>query len=404
MSIPEMPVLTRAGVLLYRCLILKLIFLNSYMAVSIKEVTTARELKKFIRFGINMYKDCRYAAPPLILDDLLNLTRGKNPALDFCKTAYFLAYKNGQLAGRIAGIINPVANETWQHKNARFGWVDFIDDKEVVDALFDAVENWARSNGMKHLEGPLGFTDFDKEGALIEGYSEVATLATIYNYPYYITHYERRGFIKAADWNEYRIVVPEVFPERYIRVAGIVSQKYGLKVIRPTSKKELISKYGKKIFQLLNDTYKKLYGFTKLNEKQIDFYIKLYFSFFRLDTIVVVVDQNDDVVALGIGMPSFTKALQKAKGRLFPLGWWHMLRSLYVNDTIDLYLMAVHPDYQGKGVNSMVFATMMPVAAKNGYKFSESNPELESNIRMSSQWDSFDYRLHKKRRVYIKDI
>jgi len=374
------------------------------MAIKIKEVTTAKELKSFIWFGITMYKDCRYAAPPLMLDDLLNLKRGKNPALDFCPAIYFLAYKNDRIVGRIAGIINPVANETWRHKNARFGWVDFIDDAEVVDALFDAVENWARAQGMESLEGPLGFTDFDREGALIEGYDQVATLATIYNFPYYITHYERRGFVKAADWNEYRIKVPEVFPERFMRMAAIVQQKFGLSIVEPRSKRDLIGRYGEKIFQLLNDTYKDLYGFTRLNKQQIDFYIKLYFSFFRLDTVVVVVNETDEVVALGIGMPSFTKALQKAKGRLFPLGWWHMIRALYVNDTIDLYLMAVHPDYQGKGVNSMVFARMMPVAARNGYKFSESNPELESNTRMSSQWDSFEYTRHKKRRVFIKSL
>lgn len=374
------------------------------MAIQIKEVSTPGELRKFIRFGIDMYKDCPYAAPPLLLDDLLNLARGKNPALEFCDAVYFMAYKDGKLAGRIAGIINPVANETWNHKNARFGWVDFIDDAGVVDALFNAVSVWAIGKGMEHLEGPLGFTDFDKEGALIEGYDEVATLATIYNHPYYIAHYERMGFTKAADWNEYRIKVPEVFPDRYMRIAGIVEQKYGLSVVEPRSKRELVRNYGARIFHLLNETYKNLYGFTKLNQQQIDFYIKLYFSFFRLDTVVVVIDRNKDVVALGIGMPSFTKALQKAKGSLFPLGWWYMIRSLYVNDTIDLYLMAVHPDYQGKGVNSMVFARMMPVAAKNGYKYSESNPELESNTRMSSQWDSFEYRQHKKRRVFIKKL
>jgi GNAT superfamily N-acetyltransferase len=374
------------------------------MTIEIKEVRSSKELKEFIRFGINLYKDCTYAAPPLMLDDLLNLTKGKNPALDFCDAVYFLAYKDGKLAGRIAGIINPVANQTWNHKNARFGWVDFVDDEAVVDALFKAVSDWALQRGMEHLEGPLGFTDFDKEGALIEGYDELATLATIYNHPYYIRHYERLGFAKAADWHEYRIKVPEVFPERYMRIAGIVQQKYDLSVVEPRSKKELIGKYGEKIFQLLNETYKNLYGFTRLNQQQIDFYIKLYFSFFRLDTVVVVVNQNDDVIALGIGMPSFSRALQKAGGKLFPLGWWYMIRSLYVNDTIDLYLMAVHPDYQGKGVNSMVFARMMPVAAKNGYRYSESNPELESNTRMSSQWDSFEYRQHKKRRVYIKHL
>lgn len=374
------------------------------MSVVIKEVRTKSELKKFIWFGINMYKDCPYAAPPLMMDDLMNLSKGKNPALDFCDTAYFLAYRGKEIVGRIAGIIHPVANETWNHKNARFGWIDFIDDAEVSDALFDAVENWARSKGMDHLHGPLGFTDLDNEGALIEGYDKASTLATIYNYPYYIQHYERRGFVKEIDWNEYLITVPEVFPERFFRIAEVVKQRYNLKPVKLKSKKEVVKRYAKKIFDLLNESYKDLFGYTKLNDDQIYFYIKLYFSFFRLDTVVLVVDEQDNLVALGIGMPSFTKALQKAKGHLFPFGWWYMLQALKKNDMIDLYLMSVHPDYQNKGVNAIVFAEMMPNAAKNGYKFAETNPELESNTKMASQWDSFEYVNHKKRRAYIKKL
>ncbi len=374
------------------------------MSVVIKEVSTKGELKKFIWFGINMYKDCPYAAPPLMMDDLMNLSKGKNPALDFCDTAYFLAYRGKEIVGRIAGIIHPVANETWNHKNARFGWIDFIDDAEVSDALFDAVENWARSKGMDHLHGPLGFTDLDNEGALIEGYDKASTLATIYNYPYYIQHYERRGFVKEIDWNEYLITVPEVFPERFFKIAEVVKQRYNLKPVKLKSKKEVVKRYAKKIFDLLNESYKDLFGYTKLNDDQIYFYIKLYFSFFRLDTVVLVVDEQDNLVALGIGMPSFTKALQKAKGHLFPFGWWYMLQALKKNDMIDLYLMSVHPDYQNKGVNAIVFAEMMPNAAKNGYKFAETNPELESNTKMASQWDSFEYVNHKKRRAYIKKL
>jgi len=239
---------------------------------------------------------------------------------------------------------------------------------------------------------------------LIEGYDKASTLATIYNYPYYIQHYERRGFVKEVDWNEYLITVPEVFPERYFRMAEIVKQKYNLYPVKLKSKKEVVTKYAKKIFDLLNESYKDLFGYTKLNEAQIFFYIKLYFSFFRLDTIVLVVNEKDDLVALGIAMPSFTKALQKAKGHLFPLGWWYMLQALKKNDIIDLYLMSVHPDYQNKGVNAIVFAEMMPNAAKNGYKFAETNPELESNTKMASQWDSFEYVNHKKRRAYIKKL
>lgn len=374
------------------------------MAVEIREVRTKSDLKKFIRFGIDLYKNCEFAAPPLAMDDLLNLTKGSNPALEFCETIYLLAYKNNKIAGRIAGIINPVSNTTWNQKNARFGWIDFIDDLEVSKALFDGAISWAKSKSMNAIHGPLGFTDFDHEGTLIEGFDKIGTLATIYNYPYYPTHIEAYGFVKDIDWNEYLITIPEVFPEKYFRIADIVREKYKLENKKFKTRKEIVDNYALKIFDLLNLCYKHLYGYTKLNEKQITFYIKLYFSFFRIDTVSIVVDEKDDVVALGIAMPSFSKALQKAKGNLFPFGWFYMLRALQKNDLLDLYLMAVHPDYQNKGVNSLIFAELMPNSARNGYKFAESNPELETNTRMSSQWGSFEYVNHKKRRVYIKKI
>lgn len=374
------------------------------MAVIIREVSSKKELKEFIWFGINMYKDCEFAAPPLMMDDLLNLTKGKNPALDFCDLALFVAYKENKMVGRIAAIINPVANDTWKEKNARFGWVDFIDDMEVSKALFDKAIVWAKSKGMTSIHGPLGFTDFDHEGLLIEGYDKLGTLATIYNYPYYPKHIEKYGFVKDIDWKEYLITVPDVFPEKYFRISEIIKEKYKLKSLHFKTRKQIVDNYALKIFDLLNICYSHLYGFTKLNEKQIAFYIKLYFSFFRLDTVSIVADENDNVVAFGIGMPSFTKALQKAKGHIFPFGWYYMLRALNKNDILDFYLMAVHPDYQNKAVNSIVFADIMNKGGKNGYKFAESNPELETNTKMSAQWGSFDHVNHKRRRVYIKQI
>jgi len=374
------------------------------MSVVIREVTSKKELKKFIWFGINLYKNCEFAAPPLAMDDLLNLSKDKNPALDFCDTGYFLAYKNDKIVGRIAAIINPVSNDTWNQKHARFGWVDFIDDEEVTKALFDTAITWAKTRGMTSIHGPLGFTDFDHEGTLIEGFDKLGTLAAIYNYPYYSRHIENNGFVKDNDWKEYLITIPEEFPEKYFRIADIVKQKYKLTALQFKSRKEVVEKYAEKIFDLLNLTYQDLYGFTKLNDRQKNFYIKLYFSFFRIDTVSIIVDEKDEVVALGIAMPSFTKALQKAKGHLFPLGWFYMVRALKKNDLVDLYLMAVHPDYQNKGVNSIMFAELMPRFAKNGYKFAETNPELLSNTRMSSQWGSFEHINHKTRRVYIRDI
>ncbi|MHB9142953.1 MAG: GNAT family N-acetyltransferase [Paludibacter sp.] len=374
------------------------------MSVIIHEVRSKRELKKFIWFSINLYKNCEFAAPPLMIDDRLNLTKGKNPALDFCDAIYYLAHRDHEIVGRIACIINPVANDTWNQKRARFGWIDFVDDVEVSTALFDAAIAWAKQKGMTAMNGPLGFTDFDHEGTLIEGYDKIGTLAGIYNYSYYPDHIEKYGFTKDADWNEYLITVPDKFPDRYFRIADIVKSKFKLTPKHFTSRKQIVKNYGEKIFDLLNLCYKDLYGFTKLNEKQKHFYIGLYFSFFRIDTVSIIVDEKDDVIALGIAMPSFTKALQKAKGHLFPLGWYYMLKALKKNDVVDLYLMAVHPDYQNKGVNSILFAELLPRFAKNGYKFAESNSELETNTRMSSQWGSFEYVNHKRRRVYMKNI
>ncbi len=372
------------------------------MAVEIREVNKKSDLKKFIWFGIDMYKNCEFAAPPLMMDDLLNLTKGSNPALDFCETAYFLAYKNSKIVGRIAVIINPIANQTWGHNYARFGWLDFIDDTEVSLALFDAATHWAKAKGMTALQGPMGFTDFDKEGMLIEGFDQLGTLATIYNFPYYPKHMDQMGFVKDADWKEYLITVPNEVPEKFIRIAEIVKQKFKLSSKKFKSRKDVVDNYAEKIFNLLNIAYKDLYGFTKLNDKQIKFYIKLYFSFFRLDTISIVVDENDDVVALGISMPSFSKALQKAKGRLLPFGWYYMLKALNKNDLIDLYLIAVHPDYQSKGVPAIIFTETMANSVRNGYRFAESNPELETNTKVSAQWGSFEHVNHKRRRAFIK--
>ncbi len=374
------------------------------MSVEIKEVKTVKELKEFIWFGINMYKDCEYSAPPLMMDDLMNLKWGSNPALDFCETAYFVAVKNGKIAGRIAAIINPLANETWKQKHARFGWVDFLDDIEVSEALFKAAEDWAISKGMTAVHGPLGFTDFDHEGLLVEGFDKPGTLATIYNYPYYPVHLEKLGYVKDIDFKEYLVTIPDKVPENYQRISEIIKKKYNLSVVKTKSRKELVKRYALKIFDLLNTCYSHLYGYTKLNEKQINFYIKLYFSFFRLDTLSIVVNEKDDVVAIGITMPSFTRALQKAKGKILPFGWFYMLRSLYKNDIVDMYLMAVHPDYQKKGVNSIVFTDLIINYNKNGYKYAESNPELETNISMSSQWTDFNFYNHKRRRIYIKQL
>ncbi|MDR2084430.1 MAG: GNAT family N-acetyltransferase [Bacteroidales bacterium] len=374
------------------------------MNVSIHEVLTSKDLKKFIWFGINLYINDKYAIPKLFIDDKTNLSKKKNPAFEFCDTKIFLAYKDGKIVGRIMGIINPVANEIWQSKYARFGWIEFINDYDVSKALLDAVTKWAKSKGMEYLQGPMGFTDFDPEGMLVEGFDKPGTLVGLYNFPYYPEHLEKYGFIKEIDWKEYYITIPEAVPGKFLQAANIARERYKLSYAKPKDLKDLSQRYGYKLFDLINVCYKDLYQYSELNKKQINFYIKLYLSFLRLDTICLIVDENDQLISFGITIPNLTKALQKAKGRLFPFGWFYLLHALRKNDVIDFCLIAVHPDYQNKGVSAMLFADLIPKYNKNGFRHAESNPELETNIKVSSQWKSFEHYSHKRRRVFIKKL
>lgn len=374
------------------------------MSVEIKEVTSKSELKKFIQFNLDLYKDNFFVAPPLIADELVTLSRKKNPAFDFCETAYFLAYRNGKIVGRIAAIINHSANEFNKVKHGRFGWVDFIDDKEVSSTLFATAEKWLKEKGMEAVVGPLGLTDMDYEGLLIEGFDKLSTMATIYNYSYYISHIEALGYAKEVDWKEFLIAIPEILPAKFVRIANLIREKYNLDVKRFKNKKELVKKYGQKIFDLWNICYADLYGTSPLTQKQIDHYINLYLGFVSLDTLSIITDSEDNVMAFGISIPSLTKALQKAKGKLFPFGFIHLLRALKKNDTIDLLIIGVHPEYQSKGVTSLIFADMFEKYAKNGIKYAESNPELENNLKISNQWGPFERINHKSRRAYIKHL
>lgn len=374
------------------------------MSIEIKEVTTKRELKKFIKFNLDLYKDNAYVAPPLIADELVTLQKEKNPAFDFCETAYFLAYKNGKIVGRIAAIINHSANKHNKVEHGRFGWVDFIDDMEVSKDLFKTAEQWLKAKGMKFIVGPMGLTDLDYEGLLIEGFDKMSTMATIYNYPYYASHIEVLGYEKEVDWNEYLITVPEVFPERFTRVVDILKHKYGLSAKQFKNRNELVKNYGQKIFDLWNICYAELYGASPLTQKQIDHYIKLYLNFISLDTLSLIVDKDDNVVAFGIAIPSFTKALRKAKGHLFPFGFIHILKALKKNDLVDMLIIGIHPDYQNKGIIALIFDDAFPKYVKNGYKHCETNPELELNHKITQQWGSFEHELTKKRRAFIKHL
>lgn len=376
------------------------------MSVTIVKVENNRQLKRFVKFGYELYKECPYYVPELFEDAMNTLRKDRNAAFEFCDADYFLAYKDGVLAGRIAVLVNKVANEKWGQNAARFGWVDFIDDKEVVDALFATAEKWARERGLTELQGPLGFTDLDREGMLIEGFDRLGTMSTIYNYPYYPEHMNRLGFAKDADWVEFLLKIPEKKWEKAERVAAIVERKFGLRALRCKSRSELAKRYGYQLFALVNECYAPLYGFTPLTDKQIDQLIKMYLPVIDLRLISLVVDNDDNLVGMGVSIYSLAEALRKSRGRMLPFGWWHLLKALFVKPPkrLDFLLVAVKPEYQSKGVFALIFNEMLDNFMKLGIVDVESNPELETNHKIQSQWSEFEKEQHKRRRAFKKEL
>ena len=377
------------------------------MSVEIKKVTTKSELKRFIRFNYEFYKDNPYSVPDLY-DDMLNtFSPKKNAAFEFCEADYFLALRDGKIVGRVAAIINRRANETWNRKTVRFGWIDFIDDMEVSTALIDTVKQWGKKRGMTEIEGPLGFTDMDAEGMLVEGFDQLSTMATIYNYPYYPQHMERLGLSKSADWVEMKIYVPDAIPEKHRRISDIIARRYNLHIRKLNSKKEVRqSGVAHDIFRLINDAYTPLFGYSRMTERQIDQYVKMYVPVLDLRMVSIVENEQNEIVAVGISMASLSRALQKAKGRLLPFGWYHLLKALMWKrpKVLDLLLVAVRPDYQGKGVNALLFTDLIPVYKELGFEYAESNPELEMNEKVQNQWQYFKTEQHKRRRCFKADI
>lgn len=374
--------------------------------VEIRQINPTRSnLKKFVEFQIKLYEGNPYFIPPLVSDEIATLDSKVNPAFDHCESAYFMAYRDGKPVGRIAAMINKQVNEKENSRQARFGFVDFIDDAEVCKALFDTAEQWAKEKGMDNIVGPLGFTDLDNEGMLINGFEELGTMATIYNYPYYPQHIERLGYEKEVDWHEFLIEVPEQIPDKHKRIAEIVKKKFNLRVVKFTSRKALKEQYGQALFELINEAYDNLYGYSRLTKRQIDYYIKIYLGMLNLDLVTLIVDGDDQLVGVGISIQSMSRALQKSKGKMFPFGWWHLLKGLKgKNDRVDLLLVAVKPQYMGKGVNALLFTDLIPAYNKYGFKWAESNPELESNAAVQNQWEAFPYRQHRNRRAFIKKI
>lgn len=378
--------------------------------IEIRKVGTKKDLKTFIEFHYDLYKGNQYDVPSLFADDMNTLSKDKNAAFEFCEAEYFLAYREGKLVGRIAAIINHKANKRWDRKTVRFGWVDFVDDLDVSKALFKAVEDYGRSKGMTEVVGPLGFTDFDPEGMLIEGFDQLGTFATIYNYPYYSRHMEQlEGWVKDNDYVEFKLLVPKTVPEKYVKIAQMVEKRYNLHVHILTKHEIWKEGYGRKIFQLINETFKDLYGYSELSDKQIDQYIKMYLPFADLNLIPVIEDWNADrkLVGVGITLPSLSKAVQKChRGRMLPFGWWHLFRALKFHKTkiVDMEMIGVLPEYRQKGANALMFAHLIPIYQKYGFEWGESQVEMETNEKVQSQWQYLETIQHKRRRCYKKEI
>ena len=376
------------------------------MAVEIREITTIRGLKQFVRFGNDFYKDCEYFCPQLIADELDVFDPKKNPAHEVCEHILFMAYRDKKPVGRIAGIINHAANEKWNVKKVRFGWMDFIDDQEVSFALLDAVSEWGKSKGMDKLNGPVGMTDFDHQGLLIEGYDYLAPMASLYNYPYYVRHLEAYGLGKEADWIEYQINPQTELPERFARMDKIVRERANVRVDKVKNCQELVKKYGMQYMDVIDVAYQKLYNFQPLSDRQKKYYCDSYFPLLNFDFVTLVVNEKDEVVGVGVGMPDISQALRKCKGKLFPFGWYHMLKALRAKqmEKFDLLIIAVRPDYQDRGLNAVIIADQHPYFVKYGIKEVETTAILETNTKNQGHWEMFPHKIHKRRRAYIKDI
>ncbi len=372
------------------------------MAIEVKRVTTRRELKRFITMPFRLYKGNPYWIPPLLADEYKTLRKDINPAFDFAEAEYWLAYKDGQLAGRIAGIINPKVIEKWGQKYARFGWVEFIEDRAVAEALFNTVESWAEAHGMEGLLGPMGFIDTDPEGMLIEGFQELGTLPMIYNHPYYPEYLAAMGYEKDVDWLEFEVICPPSIPEKVLRVNDLVLKRSKLKIAQVKNRRELVAKYGRQFFEVVDDAYSDLYGTVPLTERQVDMLVKQYLGFVSIKYAKVVVDEQDKVAALGIALPSLSRALQRAKGRIFPFGWYHLLKALKKPETVDMYLIATRKEYQNRGINALLMTEITRAAIEDGVRSAETSGELETNKEVQQLWRYYDSRQHKRRRAFIK--
>lgn len=383
-------------------------------ALEIRRVASHSELKQFIRFNYELYKDNEYAVPDLLEDTLDTFNPKKNPAFAFCEAEWFLAWRDGKIVGRVAAIINRKANEHWNQRHVRFGWIDFVDDPEVSAALLQAVEDWGRERGMDTIVGPLGFTDMDLEGMLTDGYDQLSTMNSIYNYPYYPEHMRQHGYEKEVGWVERKVFVPkagnghEANKEKYFRVAEMVKKRYGFRIHKFQSKKEIKEQgYIYKVLDVVNRAYADLYGYSEMDRAQMDQYANTYLQFLDKRYLSVVETAEGEVIGMGICINSLSRAIQKAKAKLFPFGWWHLAKAIWFDRhprVLDMLLVGVLPEYQDKGANALIFADLIPEAQKDGFEWAETHHQLEDNFSSQAQWKNLDCIIHKRRCCFKKDI
>lgn len=376
------------------------------MSVTIKTVDSKRDLRTFIKFPLNLYKDCPYYVPNIYLDELTTLDPEKNPMGKYSRSSKFLAYKDGKVVGRVIAIINEIANKNWNHKEVRFGWMDFIDDQEVSKALLEAVIAFGKEQGMTSIVGPLGFTDFDSEGCVVEGFDDISSFALKYNYPYYAAHFEALGFQKVNDWLEYRIFVPESVPDKVVRASKMLTERYGLRIRKLSRRDVYKEKYGQKVFDLINRTYSDLFDFTVLPPEVIDSYVDMYLRLLDLKFITLVEDAQGKLVAVALTMPSIAQAVQKSRGYIFPFGWWHMLKSMFFKyeEALELLMIAVDSEYRNRGVHALLFNEIIPNLIEGGFQYGESNAEMEDNASVQNIWNLYRKEFKRRRRVYGKSF
>ncbi|MBQ2067530.1 MAG: N-acetyltransferase [Paludibacteraceae bacterium] len=376
------------------------------MALEIREIHTKKEIKQFIEFANNLYKGDKYYCPPLFFDEMNCFNPKKNPALEVCDFKMWMAYRDGKPVGRICGIINRRANEHWNVKKVRFGWFDFIDDMEVSHALLDTVAAWGKAQGMDELNGPVGFTDFDHEGLLLEGYEYRAPMASLYNYPYYVKHVDAYGLTKEADWIEMKINPGDTCPEKVNRVAEIVKQRSHVRVVKVKNVRELKRRYGTQYMDVIDSAYQKLYNFQPMTQRQKEYYRDMYLPLLNFDFVTIIENEAHEVVGVALGMPDISEALQKCGGHLFPFGWYHLLKALKSKKikAFNFLLIAVRPDYQNKGIDTLFYQDLIPIFGRYHLSGLDTTAMLEKNNKILDFFSRIDHIQHKRRRAYMKAI